>query len=131
MFTGTVVGRLVFPVKYGVYSGTQITSMRIASKRGRKDKEGNDTDFIDVKVFGKLGESIVGWGLEKGSILSISGDVQINSYTKNNGEKRQDVTLVASKVEVIKWVTAENAEPQPAAPAPHLEQVQDEPDLPF
>lgn len=56
---------------------------------------GDETDFIDCVVFGKLAAVIDKW-FSKGSEIMASGEGQIRSYDDKNGIRRKAYTVVVS-----------------------------------
>ena len=55
-----------------------------------------ETEWLGIVCFGRLAETLLGH--EKGSLLSVSGRVQINSYTKD-GIVRRQLQIVADTID--------------------------------
>ena len=78
------------------YESIKICTFSLAVDRGFADKDGNKTDFINVKVFGKTAENIEKY-CDKGSLLAVEGRIQTGSYEKE-GKKVYTFDVIAEKV---------------------------------
>lgn len=79
-------------------TGTAVLRNTIAINRAfSKDKE---TDFIDVTVFGKVAENTANY-TGKGSLVGVTGRIQQDRWTTQEGEKRSRVGVVANSVEFL------------------------------
>lgn len=67
------------------------------NRRFARDGEDN-TDFFNCVAFGKQAEFVEKY-FHKGSRMLLSGRVQNNNYTNNNGEKVYSVQIVAEEIE--------------------------------
>jgi single-strand DNA-binding protein len=65
----------------------------------RKNKEKEDTMFIDVVSFGKLGE-ICGEYLSKGSLVLVEGRLFLNTW-EQDGQKRSKHEVIAENVQIL------------------------------
>lgn len=77
-----------------------MTYLAIAINSAWKDKDGNkreETEFIDVAVFGKQAESCVQY-LEKGQEVLITGRIK-NRTIDDRGEKRKKTGILADRVQ--------------------------------
>lgn len=68
----------------------------------RRGKEEKKTNFIPVKVLGKAAENC-GRYLAKGRLVGISGQIETDSYTDKEGNKRSSWNVLASAVEFLEW----------------------------
>lgn len=133
----SLVGRLTRDPEVR-YTSSQMAVARfsIAIDRG-KDKDGNDrgTDYPNVVVFGKQGESCGDW-LKKGSQVAITGRIQTGSYTKQDGTKVYTTDVVADRVEFI-GSKSEGQQAKPKAEDPdipegfHAYNEEDDGNIPF
>ena len=79
------------------YENIKICTFSLAVDRGFADKDGNkQTDFINVKVFGKTAENIEKY-CDKGSLLAVEGSIRTGSYEKE-GKKVYTTDVVAEKI---------------------------------
>jgi len=85
-------------------SGFQICSLRIASNTRRKDPASGDwidkPNFFDVTVFGAQGENCARF-LSKGRPVAIDGRLEWREWTDKEGNKRQNVEIVADAVQFL------------------------------
>lgn len=80
-------------------NGTVITSLTIAINQVWKDAGGNtqqNTDFLDVTVFGKQAESCAQY-LDKGQTVMVEGRLK-NRAIEDRGEKRYKTGVLADHV---------------------------------
>ena len=93
----SLVGRLTKQpeLRYIPGKGTAVTSFTIAVDRDYIKSDGSrETDFIPVEIMGKKAEACA-QHLVKGSLVSVSGSVRIDNYTKDN--KAMSFTKVNAK----------------------------------
>ncbi len=97
-----LIGRLTRdPELRYTQSGKAVATMRMAVDRGTKDAEGNkETDFIDIVVWDKQGESCANY-LQKGRLIAAEGRLQIRQYETNDGQKREKAEVVANTVRFL------------------------------
>lgn len=84
-------------------SGTCITSFPLAVNRKVKGKDGewkDDVDFINIKVFGKMGEACEKY-LSKGSPAMIEGRISVSNYDDKNGNRVWRTDIIASTVNFL------------------------------
>ncbi len=90
-------------------SGVATCSFRLAVDKGlSKDKKqemeskGQPTaDFINIVVWGKLGENCANY-LAKGRLVAIQGRIQSRSWETENG-RRYVTEVVANQVQFLEW----------------------------
>lgn len=75
-------------------TGTAVSEFGFAINRRFKDRE--DTCFIDVKVWGKMAESI-GQYLNKGKYIIIKGRLELETW-ETDGQKRSKIVVVAEDI---------------------------------
>ena len=78
-------------------NGTPITNFTIAVNRRRRGTDGNfvdETDWFRVTLFRNLAETSAEW-LKKGSKVLVEGQLQIRTYTGQDGIERTSVDVLA------------------------------------
>ena len=63
-----------------------------------KDKD--KTNFIPVRVLGKLAENLVNYQ-KKGSLIGIEGTIEIDQYEDKDGNKRSNMYVKANGIEYL------------------------------
>jgi len=111
---------------------TSVTKLRLASNKSVKDRQtGEWADspmYFDIDVWGRTGEICMQY-LTRGSKVTVSGRLDWREWTSEAGEKRQNVSIVADRVELPSKREAEQSAgyarqeaPRQAAPAPVRQQ---------
>ena len=72
----------------------------LAKGKFNKDKEYQDHPFLDLKAFGYTAMDLEKVG-KKGANLAVAGNIGIEEYKTNAGEKKKKVVLVADIVHLI------------------------------
>ena len=83
-----LIGNLTkdFDLKYS-QSGTAFVNGSVAVQRRFKNQQGEyETDFINLKAFGKTAENLANY-FSKGSKIGISGSLQTGSYENKEGQR--------------------------------------------
>jgi single-strand DNA-binding protein len=96
----TIMGRLVRdPELRRTGSGIPVASFTVAVDRDFADKNTGDreTDFIDCVAWRGTGE-FVDRNFTKGSMIVVSGRLQIRGWTDKDGNKRRTAEIVADNV---------------------------------
>lgn len=98
------IGRLTRDpeLKY-TQGGTAVASLSLAINRTYKqnDEKKQDTCFIDVTAWGRMGE-VISQYLTKGSQVFITGRLQLDKWEdRRTGEKRQKIKLVAENIQFL------------------------------
>lgn len=75
-----------------------IARFSIAVNRRFSRQGDTDTDFFNCTAFGRQAEFVEKY-FHKGSRMLLSGRVQNDNYTNNNGEKVYSVQVIAEEVE--------------------------------
>ncbi len=78
-------------------NGTPITNFSIAVNRRRRGQDGNyvdETDWYRITLFRNLSETSAEW-LKKGSKVLVEGQLQIRTYTGQDGVERTSVDVNA------------------------------------
>lgn len=109
-----IIGNLARDVelKY-LPSGMAIGSGSIANTQKWKDKNTNemkeDTCFIDFKIFGKSAESLNPY-MKKGKKFLLEGRLTQESWTDQNGQKRNKHSILVDKVDFMDSNSSNNTE---------------------
>lgn len=95
----TIQGRLVRdPELRRTGSGIAVTSFTVAVDRDfARDGGEKETDFIDCVAWRSTGEFVSKY-FTKGSMVVVSGRLQIRSWTDNDENKRRSAQIVADNV---------------------------------
>ena len=85
-----------------------IARFSIAVNRRFSRQGDTDTDFFNCTAFGRQAEFVEKY-FHKGSRMLLSGRVQNDNYTNNNGEKVYSVQVIAEEVEFAERKSAADA----------------------
>lgn len=80
-------------------SGLAVASFSVAVDRDYPNKETGEkeTDFINCVAWRQKGEFVSKW-FKKGSMIVVSGRLQIRNWTDDSGNKRTTAEIVAEEV---------------------------------
>lgn len=111
-----LAGRMVeSPELRTTQTGLPITQFRLAvNKRGAKDGQQPQTDFITVVAWRQTAEFITRY-FKKGNAICVVGSIQTRSYTDKNNQKRTATEVVADEAYFVE--SKAEANPQYAPPA--------------
>lgn len=96
----TIMGRMTRdPEIRRTGSGIAVTSFTVAVDRDFSGKDGGEkeTDFIDCVAWRQTGEFVSKY-FSKGSMIVVSGRLQIRNWSDKNGNKRRSAEVVADNV---------------------------------
>ena len=96
----TIMGRLTRdPELRRTGSGVAVASFTVAVDRDFGGREGGEreTDFIDCVAWRQTGEFVSKY-FTKGSMIVVSGRLQIRGWTDKDGNKRRTAEVVADNV---------------------------------
>lgn len=94
----TIMGRLTRdPELRRAGSGTAVASFTVAVDRDFVSNGEKETDFIDCVAWRATGEFVDKY-FAKGSMIVVSGRLQIRSWTDKDGNKRRTAEVVADNV---------------------------------
>ena len=101
MNSANIIGRLTRDpeVRYTANNFPVCTFSVAIDRRGKEEKK---TNYIPVKVLGKTAENC-GKYLAKGRLVGVSGQIETDSYTDKEGNKRSTWNVLASAVEFLEW----------------------------
>ncbi len=96
------IGRLTKDVELTTTtSGVSVAKTSIAVDRKYKDQEGNkQTDFFNIEAWRGLAENIAKY-CKKGSKVFIAGELQNQSWDKEDGTKGYATKIVISECEFL------------------------------
>jgi len=102
-----LVGRLTKDVelKFLPGNGTAVATCTLAVDRRVKQGEEKQADFIPIVIWGKQAENTANY-MNKGSMMCVSGRIQIRSYEAKDGTKRYITEVVADEVQFLSKGTA-------------------------
>ena len=95
-----IMGRLTRdPELRRTASGVAVASFTVAVDRDFSGKDGGEkeTDFIDCVAWRQTGEFVSKY-FHKGSMIAVSGRLQIRGWTDKDGNKRRTAEVVADNV---------------------------------
>lgn len=96
----TLSGRLTANPNYRqTPSGVAVVSMRIAVERNYKNHETGEreSDFFNVTAWRGLADFAAAY-LKKGSRIEIDGRLEQSTWVDQDGQKRQEVQVVAEQI---------------------------------
>ena len=96
----TIMGRLVRdPEMRSTQSGVAVASFTLAVDRdfGGRDGGEKQTDFIDCTAWRHTAEFVSKY-FSKGRMAVVSGRLQIDNYTDNDGNKRRSAKVIADNI---------------------------------
>lgn len=94
----TIMGRLTRdPELRRTGSGKLVASFTVAVDRDFSQGDQKETDFIDCVAWNKTGEFVDKY-FSKGSMIVVSGRLQIRSWNDKDGNKRRTAEVVADNV---------------------------------
>ena len=96
----TIMGRLTHnPEMRTTQSGVAVASFTLAVDRdfGGRDGSEKQTDFIDCTAWRHTAEFVSKY-FSKGRMAVVSGRLQIDNYTDNDGNKRKSAKVVADNI---------------------------------
>ena len=96
----TIMGRLTRdPELRRTGSGVAVASFTVAVDRdfGKTESGEKETDFIDCVAWRQTGEFVSKY-FTKGSMMVVSGRLQIRGWTDKDGNKRRTAEVVADNV---------------------------------
>jgi single-strand DNA-binding protein len=85
-------------IRYVDGGGKAVTKFSLAINR--RTKQGDETMFIDIVAWDRLGE-ICNQYLKKGMSALVEGRLAIRNYETKDGEKRKAVEVVASDMQML------------------------------
>lgn len=85
-------------------SGMSVCSLRLAFNTRKKDQAtgewGEKSNFIDVTVWGRQGETVAQY-MTKGRAIAVDGRLEWREFQDQNGNNRQAIEIIADNTEFI------------------------------
>ena len=100
-----LIGRLTKDpeLRFTPGTGMAVSTFSIAVDRRTPNKDGvRETDFIQIVVWGKQGESVANY-MSKGRLIGISGRIQTRNYEGKDGIRRYVTEVVADEVQYLDY----------------------------
>lgn len=106
-------------------SGVAMANFSIAVDRRFKNQQGErQTDFFRCTAWRQTAEFVNNY-LQKGRLIAVTGSVEINEYTAQDGARRTSVDVSCETVEVLEW-PKDGSGPRPAGEQPSGQYFNDE-----
>lgn len=80
-------------------SGLSILSFSVANNTGYGDKQ--KTNFINCALFGKRAEGMLKDYLKKGQEVAVTGELNLNKFTKTDGQQSASLECNVNNVDLI------------------------------
>jgi len=108
MNSANIIGRLTRDpeLRYTANNFPVCTFSVAIDRRGKEEKK---TNYIPVKVLGKAAENC-GKYLAKGRLVGVSGQIETDSYTDKDGNRKSTWNVLASAVEFLEWGEKNNTQ---------------------
>jgi single-strand DNA-binding protein len=105
-----LIGRLTKDpeLKFTPGTGTAVTTFTLAVDR-RTSKDGQrEADFVSIVAWNKTAELVANY-MSKGSLMGVSGRIQVRNYEAKDGTKRYVTEVVADEVQFLESKGQHNA----------------------
>ena len=110
-------------------SGVSVANFSVAVDRDFSKGEEKETDFIDCVAWRHTGEFVSKY-FTRGSLIVVSGRLQVRSYTDKDGNNRRAAEIVADNCYLKKSKNAGAATP-PSPAGDYAEITEPDGELPF
>lgn len=91
-------------IKKSEKTGKTYVRIRLAVERAyRGQNQPRETDYFTVVFFGKLAQTVFN-NVSKGALITVLGRLQQDEYIDKVGNKRESVSIVASKLTIHEWL---------------------------
>ena len=91
-------------------TGLSILKFSVANNTGYGEKQ--KTNFINCALFGKRAEGQLKNYLKKGQEVAVSGELNLNKYTKNDGQQGASLECNVNSVDMIGGRNAQSHDQQ-------------------
>ncbi|HOB87648.1 MAG TPA: single-stranded DNA-binding protein [Bacillota bacterium] len=128
-----LVGRLVQDpeIRYTQSKGDAVASFTLAVNRPFLNQQGGrDADFINIVTWRRQAENCSQY-LKKGSLVAVSGRLQVRSYDDSQGIRRKVAEVVADEVSFLDRPRSSTEETVGPDSFPGDEMTVNEDDIPF
>ena len=79
--------------------GLSILSFSVANNTGYGDRQ--KTNFVNCTLFGKRAEGRLQDYLKKGQEVAVTGELNLNTFTKNDGQPSSSLECIVNSVDLI------------------------------
>ena len=115
MNTVTLMGRLSQePETRYTQAGETVYNFNFAVNRRFIRSGGPEADFFRCAAFGKTGERMSKLSIGKGTKLLIQGELQNQSWTDKNGNKRETTQIIVNDFDFCESKNAQGSAPAPS-----------------
>lgn len=98
LLNATVIGHVGSVRQSETKKGTSILNLRVAHNRRYQDEE--ETEWVDVTLFGKLAESVESY-IDKGTLIYASGDAQTRTWVNGDGETEANLSIGVREFSIL------------------------------
>ncbi len=103
-----IIGRLTKDCEFGyVTNGSAVAKLSIACNRMKAKDGTTPVDYFNVELWGKQAEGLKSY-LVKGKQVAIDGRLKQDRWTGKDGTNQSRVSIIASNVQLIGGVKADN-----------------------
>lgn len=96
-------GRIITEPDYRQAGGVDVCSYKLSVRtRGKNDQGYPNSVIVKCTVWRKLAEMCKNFGLYKGQMVSVSGMMDVETYTTKDGENRTNITLDVDDMDFIR-----------------------------
>ena len=95
-----ITGNLIKDPTQTNYNGNTVVSFTVAVNTTKKEGDKYVSDFYNVSVWGKSAEYILP-KLQKGTMVQVIGEQQLQKYTDKNNIERQSLSVRATDVTAL------------------------------
>lgn len=114
-----IIGRLGFPPSQKqTKTGNQMCVFSVAVNSGFGENE--HTDWYNVTTFGKQAEYCLR-SLSKGSLVCVTGTLQLVEYEGKNGQKKSNLSLTADSVKNVSQKSENSESKQKSQPKDEIQ----------
>ena len=117
MRQGTFQGNLARDWSSKEVNGTTVAENSLAVRSG---KDGKETLWVKLSVWGKAAETVTAWA-KKGDKFLCSGDVDCRAYTGNDGEAKAELSCRVEKFDFLFDRKEKDESPAPSKQEDDLE----------
>lgn len=136
--TAIIMGRLTAdPELKSTGGGLSVCSFTVAvDRRFKGQNEERQTDFIRCVAWRQSAEFLSKF-FRKGSMVAVTGSIQVRSYEDKNGYQREAMEIVADQINFTgernqaSEITAAPEQPMSSASAPDFDEIVGDDNLPF
>ncbi len=104
-------------------SGLSVLKFSVANNTGYGDRQ--KTNYVNCTLFGKRAEGRLRDFLNKGQEVAVSGELNLNQYTKKDGSNGSSLECSVNSVDLV------GSKKAPATAEPVFSADQDDDDFPF